>query len=187
MNSYIKLDNVSKRYLNNTSYNFTINKGDLISVSGKNGSGKTTLIKLILDFIKPDVGRITWNKKVSFSYLPERSQLPPFFSAISYLKEIYNLNKKGWDDSFLKKLDIPLKRKISKLSKGNKQKVALFRTFLGDSKIIILDEPFSGLDNVMVGIIKEKIKEEKENGRAFLISTHKPEVIDDIKTKEIIL
>lgn len=185
-NIYLELNSVSKKYLN-VSYTFILSKGDLICVSGANGSGKTTLIKLILDFIKPDTGVIKWKKNLKMSYLPERATLPGFQSAISYLKEIYELDKTNWDEDFLCELNIPLNKKISKLSKGNKQKVSLFRTFLGRSDVIILDEPFSGLDDKMVKVLKRKIIKEKENGKAFLISTHKPKEFNKLKTKEIIL
>lgn len=180
----IELNNASKYYLNKT-FNLKVNKHELLLVTGTNGSGKTTLIKLILGFIKPDNGKITYYKDIKFNYLPEKTSLPYFLTSYDYLYQISKLKNVSLNLKLLVDLDIPLYKKIAHLSKGNYQRVAIASTFIGNSDLIILDEPLSGLDTKTVNTLKRIIIKLKEEGKSIIISTHNPKVFEKLATYHI--
>lgn len=182
----IKVDSASKYYLKKR-YNLTINKYELLLITGTNGSGKTTLIKLILGFVKPDVGKIIKYKKIKFNYLPEKSYLPYFQTAYDYLSLISKLKKVELDIKLLIELDIPLYKQIGHLSKGNYQRVAIASSLIGNSDLIILDEPLSGLDRKTCNTLKRIIKRLLEAGKSIIISTHNPKVFEKMATYHLAL
>ena len=148
-------------------------------VSGDNGNGKTTLIQLILGFIHPDTGTIE-TKKLKIGYLAEKAMLPLFVKVLPYLETLAKIKKTSLDQSLLLNFNIPIFKSIHELSKGNKQKLAIVSTFIGDPDLIILDEPLSGLDRDSTKTLKTLIIEKKERGMSFLISTHKPELFAEM-------
>ena len=153
MSQLLQIINVKKRYIKDKHYNLEINNNDFILLTGLNGSGKSTLIKLVLNFIHPDGGKIIRAKNLKLAFLPER-------------------------------INIPLNRSIAKLSKGNRQKVAIFTTLLNNKDLIILDEPLNGLDNETIKIVKAKITELYNKGTSFLVSTHLKNTFKNLATKE---
>ncbi len=176
--SLIRLANCGKDYVKHK-YNLEIKKGNLYLISGANGSGKTTLIRLILGFIAPDFGLIEKNN-YKVSYLPERSELPGHMTSLEYLKINAKIKKTKIDLKLILNFEIPLYQKISLLSKGNKQKVAIIATLAGENDLIVLDEPLSGLDTQMIKVVKNAVKEQILNGVSFLISTHNPNVFKSL-------
>lgn len=177
----IELKNASKSYLDKD-FNLQIKKGDFWLVTGTNGSGKTTLLRLILGFIKEDGGNIKLSRKLSLNYLPEKVNLPPYLSSLEYLLLIAKIKKVELDLDLLLLLEIPLYKKIAHLSKGNYQKVAICSALIGESDLIILDEPLSGLDRKMTNRLKKIIKNYQETGKSFLISTHNPKAFQKMAT-----
>lgn len=184
MNQLVLIKNVKKRYIKNKVYNLEINKGDFILLTGENGAGKSTLIKLILRFIHPDGGQIKVKNKLKITFLSERINLPVLVNTLDYIKMYYDCNNEYIDYNFLNSLDIPLNRVINKLSKGNKQKLALFITLLNNRDLIILDEPLNGLDTNSIKKIKAKIAELHNKGTSFLISTHLKSTFKSLFNKE---
>lgn len=174
---------------------FRIPDGKILGLIGQNGAGKSTTFRLILNFLDADEGEVLWNGKPLtekdyniIGYLPEERGLYPKVTIEDQLiyfgrlrgkkkKEIVPLIDK-WMDKFQvkgKKTD-----KVKSLSKGNQQKVQLIATLIHEPKLIILDEPFSGLDPVNAELLKEGIIELKENGSCVIFSSHNMENVEKI-------
>lgn len=186
----IKLQNITKKFENNTAIedaSFIIEKDKINCFVGRNGAGKTTLIKIILKQIIQDSGTINYEEKLSphdISYLAEERGLytkNTVTENIGYFCDLSGCkNKKQRISEVLNEFEITdyANTKISKLSKGNAQKVQLACIFAPNSKLIILDEPFSGLDYInsikLAKIIKKYAKD-----KYMLISTHQMKFVDD--------
>ncbi|CAM4207278.1 sodium ABC transporter ATP-binding protein [Streptococcus penaeicida] len=165
---------------------FDIQSGSICGFVGKNGAGKTTFFHSLLHFvtyqghISLDGEKITKKTYPKIGYLPEERSLMPklsVFQQVSYLARL-----KGMTDAQIKK-ELPLwmerlevkgkpSDKIKSLSKGNQQKIQLIITLIHKPDLIILDEPFSGLDPVNTAILKNVIFEEKERGATIIFSDH---------------
>ncbi|WP_430609921.1 ABC transporter ATP-binding protein [Enterococcus sp. DIV0876] len=174
---------------------FTINDGQIMGLIGQNGAGKTTTFRLILDFLKADQGEVLWNgHKISekeynlIGYLPEERGLYPKVTIEDQLIYFARLRGKTkaeivpqidyWMDKFQvkgKKTD-----KVKSLSKGNQQKVQLIATLIHEPKLVILDEPFSGLDPVNAELLKNGIIELKEKGSCVIFSSHNMDNVEKI-------
>ncbi|KIS03825.1 ABC transporter ATP-binding protein [Paucilactobacillus wasatchensis] len=166
--------------------NFTVAQGEIMGLIGQNGSGKSTTFHSILNFLKYD-GQISWNNAPiteavfdEIGYLPEERSLMPKLTVeqqIIYLARLKNQSAKlirPQIDGWLKKFSVKGKRtdKIKDLSKGNQQKVQLICTLIHRPKLLILDEPFSGLDPVNVDLLEQAIIEAKQQGTAIIFSSH---------------
>ncbi len=166
-------------------YNLEIKAGEKVLIIGENGSGKTTLIYLLIGFIKPKSGVL---KKIDkpISYLTEKADLPRNLKAGEYL-EIIAKTKKGYvNKKYIDFLELPLDIDIKNLSKGNKQKLAFLTTLIGDSEVLILDEPLSGFDPEKKQKIAEILKQETKN-KTVLIISHNPEIFNSFVTRKITL
>ncbi|MBN1397628.1 MAG: ATP-binding cassette domain-containing protein [Bacteroidetes bacterium] len=170
-----------------------VKRGELFGLLGPNGAGKTTTIRTILNIIKPDRGDIyfdgkpftnsTWN---IVGYLPEERGLYRKSKIISTI--LYFANLKGIEPKKSKPLAIhwlerfglknECHRKIEELSKGNQQKVQLIISFLHNPQLLILDEPFAGLDPVNQILLKDILLELKQKGTAIIFSTHQMEQVE---------
>ena len=161
-----------------------IESGGIFAILGPNGSGKTTLIKSILGMVIPQKGEIKfdgelikrkWRYRNQISYLPQIAQFPGNLSVKELIKMIKNLRSEPARDQELIKLfglEQFLDKKLGNLSGGTKQKVNLVLAFMFDSKLLILDEPTTGLDPVSLVHLKELINKEKKAGKPILITTH---------------
>lgn len=187
----VKFDNVTKYYgkeraLNSVS--FSIPEGKIIGLLGPNGSGKSTIIKLINGLIPLTSGQLTVDgekigieSKKKISYLPERTFLNSAMTVeyyINFFADFYeDFNKQKAYDQFAK-FEIDVKRKISTLSKGTREKVQLILVMSRDAELYILDEPISGVDplsrDIILGIIMDNFKPTS----SLMISTH---LINDIE------
>ncbi|WEV41055.1 ATP-binding cassette domain-containing protein [Lactobacillus sp. ESL0681] len=183
----LKIDQVSKNYgeiaaLKQVS--FTVKPGEILGLIGKNGAGKSTLFHSILRLIKFQ-GSITWNGQSitaqafdEIGYLPEERSLLPNLTVgrqISYLAKLKDFKASNeLIDQWLARFEVKGNRqtKIKSLSKGNQQKVQLICTLIHKPKLIILDEPFSGLDPVNAGLLKTAIIAAKQHGAAIIFSSH---------------
>lgn len=183
----VKIEDVSKRYLKDKIFNLEIKAGDLIILTGENGSGKTTLLKLILGLIFPSRGKIIYKDYLKISYLPEKIKLPEYMIVKNYIDDFKYDYIENYDKEFFSSLNIPQNIKISKLSKGNKQKLSILKTLSTVSNLYILDEPLTALDKDIIKIVIKKIEEEKSNGSAFIISTHNKKYFKKLNPTEVIL
>lgn len=174
--------------------NFKADNGKILGLIGKNGSGKTTLFHSILKFVKYQ-GKITIDNH-SFSsrdynsvgYLPEERSLMPKLTVldqVSFLASLKGMKKdtvKHNLQDWMQKLEVKGKTtdKIKSLSKGNQQKIQLIATLIHQPNLIILDEPFSGLDPVNVEIIKNVILQEKRRGATIIFSDHDMSNVEEL-------
>ena len=172
---------------------FQVKNGDIYGFIGPNGAGKTTTIRMIMGIIKPDSGAISFNgqdiihsTRNNFGYLPEARGLYQkqriedilyYFGLLRGLKISdvrYKVEK--WLDRF--QLTNQKKRKVEELSKGNQQKVQFILSLLHDPELVILDEPFTGLDPLNQILLKEIIKEQQNKGKTIIFSTHQMEQVE---------
>lgn len=177
---------------------FVIEKGKALGLLGRNGAGKTTAIRILLGILPSDTGKVLVdNKKLSFDenafgYLPEERGLYLKYtvkSQLMHFASLYGMKKKEALNSieyWLEKFEISeyLNKKVETLSKGNKQKIQLIVAVMHDPEVIILDEPFSGLDPVNVELFKTVIRELLSKGKTLIFSSHRmadvEEFCDDI-------
>jgi ABC-2 type transport system ATP-binding protein len=166
---------------------FTVEQGRMFGFLGTNGAGKTTTMRMVLDILRPDSGTITWNgipnvdiPRRDFGYLPEERGLYPKMTVqdqLLFLAQLYGADKGATQralDEWLARLDIEQNRhkKIEQLSKGNQQKIQFLAAVLHDPQILILDEPFSGLDPVNVAQLEDAFLEMVGRGKTVIFSTH---------------
>ena len=200
----IQLSGIVKRFGEKTAVenvSFTAKGGQAFGLLGRNGAGKTTTMRMIMDVFKADEGTILIDgqkidrKKVRFGYLPEERGLYPkkkIKDQLLYLAELNDMKKNDALKSiehWLSKLDMKqyMEKKLDTLSKGNQQKIQLASVLMTNPDIIILDEPFSGLDpvnaSVLQGIVDEQIKE----GKIVIFSSHQMNNIEEVCDDIIIL
>jgi len=166
---------------------FTVTPGRIFGFLGTNGAGKTTTMRMILDIIRPDSGAITWNgvantsvPRSAFGYLPEERGLYPKMRVdeqMLFLARLYGTTQEEAGarfDQWMERLDITENRKrlVEQLSKGNQQKIQFLAAILHDPDVLILDEPFSGLDPVNAAQMKGAFLEMRDRGKTIIFSTH---------------
>ncbi|GGI64361.1 ABC transporter ATP-binding protein [Enterococcus alcedinis] len=174
---------------------FTVKPGSIMGLIGQNGAGKTTTFRLILDFLKADRGEILWegkpigkNEYDIIGYLPEERGLYPKISIqdqLVYFAQLRGKTKKEIEpkiDEWMERFQVKGKKtdKVKTLSKGNQQKVQLIATLIHEPKLIILDEPFSGLDPVNAELLKEGILSLKKSGSCVIFSSHNMDHVEKI-------
>lgn len=172
-----------------------VREGAMFGFLGANGAGKTTTMRMILDIIRPDTGRITWNNRDvrevprhNWGYLPEERGLYPKMiveDQLLFLARLNGLSKQAAThelDEWLERFQIQAnrKRKVEDLSKGNQQKVQFLATIMHDPAILIMDEPFSGLDPVNANVLKEAFLEMHRRGKTIIFSTHQLEQVEEM-------
>ena len=183
-----KKDFFSKKKLVLKDLSFSISKGSVVGFLGANGSGKTTTFKCMLNLIKKDSGEILFfNSELSIKtksligFLPERTQTYEDLTAVEYLLFLSQISKPFDKKNLLKKihelllkldLDEVKHQKLKTFSKGMKQKVSFIQALLPDPEILILDEPFSGLDLDGRDQVISVIEELKSKGITILVSSH---------------
>jgi ABC-2 type transport system ATP-binding protein len=164
---------------------FSVRQGTITGLLGRNGAGKTTTIRMITGIFMPDSGSIEWTDgdraaQDRIGYLPEERGLYRQMKIVELLVFLAEIKgRRGPDiakkiDGWLERFELTDKRnaKVEELSKGNQQKVQLIGTLLHDPDLIVLDEPQSGLDPVNMVIVRNLLRELKEEGRTILLSTH---------------
>ena len=180
---------------------FELSKPGVFGLLGTNGAGKTTTIRMILGIIKKDSGDITWNNKevtrknVNFGYLPEERGLYPkskIYDQLMYFANLKGMNKVDADKAikyWLEKLKVSeyVNYTAEKLSKGNQQKIQFITSVLHNPDLIVLDEPFSGLDPVNTEILSNVMKELIKAGKYIIMSSHQMSSIEEFCTDLVIL
>lgn len=186
--SIIELKGLTKEYLPNVGcfdVSLAINQGEVYGFIGPNGAGKTTVIRQMVGFIKPNAGSATilghdtWKESAEImkllGYLAGEVMLPDYMTGISYLKTIANIRGNvSWKyvEKLIEYFEFDAKRKIKKMSKGMKQKVAIVAAFMHKPKILVLDEPTSGLDPLMQEKFNTLIREFSKDGATIFMSSH---------------
>jgi len=196
--SILSLDNVVKRYHNHTAVDhvtFNVEKGSIFGLLGPNGAGKTSLIRIITTITGADEGTILLDGEPlsefspsQIGYLPEERGLYKKMKVgeqLLYLAQLKGMTTKAARDSlfaWLEKFDIKdwWGKKVDELSKGMQQKIQFISTVCHNPKLLILDEPFSGLDPINTNLIKDEIYELNKNGTSIIFSTHRMEQVEQI-------
>ena len=175
--------------------NLSIPEGTVFGLVGPNGAGKTTTIRMIMNIIRPDSGAVLFNgNPIGEEYLPKIGYLPEerglyrkmkLLDTITYLGTLKGLSKavsQQCSEQYLDRFDLNdyANRKIEELSKGNQQKVQFIIAILHDPDLVILDEPFSGLDPVNQLMLKEIITEFHGAGKTVIFSTHQMEQVEKL-------
>ena len=208
----LKVENVTKYYdtfkaVDNLS--FTVEEGEIFGLLGINGAGKTTTFRMIMGLLEPTSGNITLNdKKIDYSVTDKIGFLTEERSLLLKLtvkeQALFYGNLKGMKDKdILKRLDALLtkfyqkekdfdlekfkNKKIKELSKGNQQKVQFILAILNDPKLLILDEPFSGLDPFNIELFKEEISNMAKKGSIIIFSSHRMDHVELFCKKLVVL
>lgn len=190
---------VGKRAVDNIS--FELNKPGVFGLLGTNGAGKTTTIRMLLGIIKKDSGEITWNgkavdrKSVNFGYLPEERGVYPktkIYNQLMYFAELKGMKKEEADEAiknWAKKLKVEeyLDKTAEKLSKGNQQKIQFITAVIHNPELLVLDEPFSGLDPVNTELLKNIIINLVKEGKYIIMSAHQMSTIEEFCSDILIL
>src|SRR5664279_870214 len=178
-----------------TDLSMQVKEGALVGFLGANGAGKTTTMRMILDIFRPDSGQITWNgtpvsevARHVWGYLPEERGLYPQMEVedqLLFLARLNGLSKQDAErglDEWLDRLQIKTNRhkKIEELSKGNQQKVQFLAAILHNPDVLIMDEPFSGLDPVNASVLKDAVLEMHQRGKTIIFSTHQMEQVEEL-------
>ena len=124
-------------------------------------------------FTKVSSGSIV-RKEIKTTYLPERIEIPLFIKASEYIKTIHQINKTNIDINLIERLNLNLNKGIHQLSKGNQKRIMIYLCFAERPKLILLDEPFDGLDEKSSMVLESMIKERISSGATVIISTHEP-------------
>jgi len=201
----IVVDGVTKRYGQHVAVDnltFEVRSGEIFSMLGPNGAGKTSTIRMILDIIKPDSGTIqvlggpfVEATKERVGYLPEERGLYKNVRLVELLTYLGTL--KGMNASAAAKRAVELldevglgdnkKSKVSELSRGMSQKVQFVATILHDPELLIIDEPFAGLDPVNTEMIKNMIYKLKARGRTIVMSIHEMHQVEEMADRLLMI
>lgn len=194
----LKLEHVTKRFGSFTAVDnlsITIPEKEMFGFLGANGAGKTTTFRMILGLLDASNGTITWDGKlINYStsniigYLPEERGLYPKLKVkdqLVYLARLRGMNKQDAQaelNKWLTRFKVPeyVDKRVEELSKGNQQKIQFIAAVLHRPKLLILDEPFSGLDPVNVEQLKDAVLELKEQGTTIVFSSHRMEHVEEM-------
>jgi ABC-2 type transport system ATP-binding protein len=194
----LELDHVTKRFGSFTAVNqlsLNIPEKDMFGFLGANGAGKTTTFRMILGLLDASDGKISWDgKPINYStsniigYLPEERGLYPKLKVrdqIVYLARLRGMQKQAALkelDYWLNRFKVPeyAEKKVEELSKGNQQKIQFIAAVIHKPKLLILDEPFSGLDPVNVEQLKEAVIELKNAGTTIVFASHRMEHVEEM-------
>lgn len=192
------IEHVTKKFGDFTAVNdisLRLDKGKMLGFLGRNGAGKTTTFRMILGLSETTTGHITYegkniNKHMynKVGYLPEERGLHPKMTVeeeLTYLATLKGLSSRDIQqriDYWLERFAITENRKkrIQSLSKGNQQKIQLLASMLHEPELLILDEPFSGLDPVNVDLLKRAVKDLNDKGSTIIYSSHRMEHVEEL-------
>lgn len=201
----LKVENITKYYGDNLAVDdlsFTINDGEIFGLLGVNGAGKTTTFRMIMGLLEPNKGHITLNgEDINYKTVERIGFLTEERSLLTKLtvKEqvVYYGTLKGMKEKdILKKLDYWLERfeilgykerKIKELSKGNQQKIQFITAIIHEPDLLVLDEPFTGLDPINVEMFMSVIREFRDKGKMIIFSSHRMEHVELFCEKLVIL
>ena len=177
-------------------------EGEIVGLVGRNGAGKTTLMRSIMGIVPPDAGSVTWRgatvglqERRRFGYMPEERGLYPQMQVaaqLRYLARLHGLDKVGADRaarSWLERLGLAQRadEKLIALSHGNQQRVQLAAALVHEPELLVLDEPFAGLDPEAVDALSEILRVQVQAGTAILFSSHQLELVQRICDRVVVL
>lgn len=194
----LRIDSLSKRYgdvvaLDHCS--FEVDRGRMLGFLGPNGAGKTTAMRAVFGLVKPDAGTVTWNgaeindeARRRFGYMPEQRGLYPRMKVadqVAYMGRLHGMSKDEAQqaaNSWLDRLGLEDRKDspLESLSHGNQQRVQLAVALVHDPELLVLDEPFSGLDPIAAETMAEILTEEAAEGKAVVFSSHQLDVVEDL-------
>jgi ABC-2 type transport system ATP-binding protein len=192
------VDTISKRFgevvaLDGVS--FSVEPGRIFGLLGANGAGKTTSMRIVLDILRADAGTVTWEGRSNldlprrtWGYLPEERGLylrMKVIEVLAFFASLYGVGRTAATaeiEDWLERFRIPdyRDRRVEELSKGNQQKIQFIAAILHDPAVLIMDEPFSGLDPVNVQLLKEAFVEMRDRGKTLIFSTHQMETAEQL-------
>ncbi len=194
----LKIEQVTKRFGDFTAVDnlsITVEEGTMYGFLGANGAGKTTTFRMILGLLNASEGKVSWNgQPISYAtspqigYLPEERGLYPKMKVeeqLVFLGELRGMKKsdakltlKKWLDRM--EISHYANKKVEELSKGNQQKIQVIASLMHNPKLLILDEPFSGLDPVNVEMLKSAILDFRNNGATIIFSSHRMDHVEEL-------
>lgn len=194
----LEIDRVSKRYgaleaLHDLS--FTVKPGEIFGFVGANGAGKTTTMRVVLGVLEADSGSVRWDgSPITFEarqhigYIPEDRGLYPKMTVIPqlvYFAQLHGLNRKAAREAasaLLERLELAdrAKSQLQSLSHGNQQRVQLAVALVFSPELLVLDEPFAGLDPVAVDSMTEILRSEADAGKPVVLSSHQLDIVERI-------
>jgi len=181
---------------------FSVEPGEVFGFLGANGAGKTTTMRIVLDILRPDGGTVTWQGRSTgelprrtWGYLPEERGLYPRMKVLDQLVFFASLYGVSTRDAtrevreWLERFRIPeyAERRAEELSKGNQQKIQFIAAILHDPDVLLMDEPFVGLDPVNVALLKEAFLEMRDRGKTLVLSTHQMEMVEELCESLVII
>ena len=194
----LSIEGITKRFgevLALDDVSLEVASGEIFGFLGANGAGKTTAMRIVLDILRPDSGMVTWNgtpntdvSRETWGYLPEERGLYARMNVLDqlvYFARLHGVESRlarrealGW----LERFRIPeyAARRAEQLSKGNQQKIQFIAAILHDPQVLLMDEPFTGLDPVNVALLKEALMELRDRGRTIIFSTHQMEMVEEL-------
>jgi ABC-2 type transport system ATP-binding protein len=178
-----------------TGASFSVGRGDMLGFLGPNGAGKTTAMRIAFRLISPDSGSVTWDGDpirpddlLRFGYMPEQRGLYPKMRAadqLAYFGRLHEMSKKDALDSahsWLGRFGLGDRASdpVETLSHGNQQRVQLAAALVHDPELLVLDEPFSGLDPIAVETMSDVLREQAAAGKAVVFSSHQLDLVEDL-------
>ncbi|MCH4827199.1 ABC transporter ATP-binding protein [Planococcus halocryophilus] len=194
----LHVDQVTKKFGDFTAVDnlsLSIEEGGMHGFLGANGAGKTTTFRMILGLLDPTEGSVRWKgKPITYAsspeigYLPEERGLYPKMKVeeqLVYLAQLRNMSKgdaRRETAAWLERFEVPHygQKKVEELSKGNQQKIQLIASLLHKPSLLILDEPFSGLDPVNVEMLKKAILDFQKQGATIVFSSHRMDHVEEL-------
>ena len=201
----LDIDNLHKRYGNVVALDgcsFRVDRGQLLGFLGPNGSGKTTTMRSVFALVRPDSGAVRWNgasidaeAKLRFGYMPEQRGLYPRMKVAAqlvYFGRLHGLSRPeatGATGEWLERLGLADRAdsRLEELSHGNQQRIQLAAALIHDPELLILDEPFSGLDPIGVEDMMEILIERATQGSAVVFSSHQLDLVEDLCEDVVII
>jgi ABC-2 type transport system ATP-binding protein len=194
----LEITNLHKRFGDTVALDgisFRVEPGQVFGFLGANGAGKTTTMRIALDIIRADEGRVSWGGRDStelprrtWGYLPEERGLYPRMQVeeqLVFFAALYGVPAgaaRAEVREWLERFRVPeyANRKAEELSKGNQQKVQFIAAVLHDPDVLVMDEPFAGLDPVNVDLLKDAFVEMRDRGKTLVFSTHQMEMVEEL-------
>jgi ABC-2 type transport system ATP-binding protein len=181
---------------------YSVEAGELFGLLGPNGAGKTTSIRIMLDIFKPDSGSvavlggpISDAKKDRIGYMPEERGLYqdiPLERCLTYLGSLKGLSPaevKQRSQGYLERFDLAAykNKKVKELSKGMQQKAQIIATLLHKPELVIVDEPFTGLDPVNTQMVKELLREQRDQGVTIILCSHQMNLVEELCDRIVLI